>query len=238
VPIYSRRNLYPGVNAHLNSFLQTSGNWAIFHSPYSVGISRALDQAMPRQYFGYVTRTFQSGDSTFDDVGEPMIMAIAVYEFELGVVFGQLAAWIELILPDTKLSPLNLHQYKIRRSELLQTGVTVVEVDYLSEAPSLFVDKTDTTYSISVTHAGTTTIYPFGVIDPIPQINIPLLQNDVITFDLAAIYNETFLSLRVFTQLVDYAQDPVNFDRYTPADQAKIHALLDEIRHTNPKTSE
>jgi len=37
---------------------------------------------------------------------------------------------------------------------------------------------------------------------------------------------------------VDYAQDPVNFDRYTPADQAKIHALLDEIRHTNPKTSE
>jgi hypothetical protein len=39
-----------------------------------------------------------------------------------------------------------------------------------------------------------------------------------------------FPATRLFQMVVDYAEDPPNFDRYTPEDQAKIRALLDGIR--------
>jgi hypothetical protein len=52
MPIYAERNLYPGVNAHLNNYLQTvnRARWRGFHSAYITLLRMAIDQALPSGY--------------------------------------------------------------------------------------------------------------------------------------------------------------------------------------------
>lgn len=45
-------NRYPGVNAHLNSYLQQPvGLWSSFHATFVVVLARRLDQTLPPNYF-------------------------------------------------------------------------------------------------------------------------------------------------------------------------------------------
>jgi hypothetical protein len=50
--IHAERNLYPGVNAHLNNLLQTSGRqrWRSFHHGYIEFLRVALDRILPAGY--------------------------------------------------------------------------------------------------------------------------------------------------------------------------------------------
>jgi hypothetical protein len=60
MPRYSDRNLYPGVNAHLNSFLQTEdGGWESFHTEYLVAIARTLDTLLPAHYYAISEKSLQ-----------------------------------------------------------------------------------------------------------------------------------------------------------------------------------
>jgi hypothetical protein len=58
MPIHSRKNLYRGVNAHLNSYLQnTRGQWKSFHSEHIIDLRKAVDLSLPP---GYVALSEQS----------------------------------------------------------------------------------------------------------------------------------------------------------------------------------
>ena len=51
MPLQSDKNLYPGVNAHLNSFLQSKGGgWKVFHSEHIIDITRTLRRQLPENY--------------------------------------------------------------------------------------------------------------------------------------------------------------------------------------------
>lgn len=64
--IRSNKNLYPGVNAHLNSFLQNEeGEWQSFHTTFIVDLSRALNRVLPPQYEARNERSLQIREYVF-----------------------------------------------------------------------------------------------------------------------------------------------------------------------------
>jgi hypothetical protein len=61
--IHSERNLYPGINAHLNSFLQNEpGGWANFHAEHIVHLREVLDECLPSGYFARSEKSLQIGE--------------------------------------------------------------------------------------------------------------------------------------------------------------------------------
>lgn len=52
MPLQSPKNMYPGINPHLNSFLQSKGGgWKTFHSEHIIDITRTLRRQLPENYF-------------------------------------------------------------------------------------------------------------------------------------------------------------------------------------------
>lgn len=65
--LHSDRNLYPGINAHLNSFLQDEGaGWESFHAEYIVQLRDALDQALPEGYYAMAEKSLQISEVGLD----------------------------------------------------------------------------------------------------------------------------------------------------------------------------
>lgn len=58
--IHSDKNLYPGINAHLNSFLQQpDGGWEAFHARHIADIGHELDNRLPAQYYIMLEKSLQ-----------------------------------------------------------------------------------------------------------------------------------------------------------------------------------
>ena len=148
---------------------------------------------------------------------------------------------IELLSPANKPGGSHFRQYFEKRQETLQSGINLVELDYLHESrpvssriPS-YPDK-DTKaypYSIFVSNPhpslaqGKTSVYGFSVDDLLPTIAIPLDGSDTIALNFQVIYQRTFNTNRYYgTILVDYEQLPVNFDSYTEPDQQRIRERM------------
>ncbi len=58
----TNENKYPGINAHLNSFLQNeSGGWANFHAEHITHLREAIDRNLPEGYFARSEKSLQIG---------------------------------------------------------------------------------------------------------------------------------------------------------------------------------
>ncbi|MBC7871170.1 MAG: DUF4058 family protein [Chitinophagaceae bacterium] len=67
--IRSHQNLYPGVNAHLNSFLQQrGGGWESFHRDLITFIRLTLDEQLPPNYYTLSEKSLQIGEVDSDRV--------------------------------------------------------------------------------------------------------------------------------------------------------------------------
>lgn len=65
--LISDRNLYPGINAHLNSFLQQpDGGWESFHTRHIVDLQDVLDELLPSNYYAVSEKSMQIGEIGFD----------------------------------------------------------------------------------------------------------------------------------------------------------------------------
>jgi len=65
MPIHSDKNMYPGINPHLNSALQqTNGGWPTFHKDHITHIRETLDLLLPENYFSASEDSLQIG--TYD----------------------------------------------------------------------------------------------------------------------------------------------------------------------------
>lgn len=68
MPIHLRENQYPGVNAHLNSFLQNeAGEWESFYADYITYIRVALDAELPSGYRAQSEKSLQISELTPSD---------------------------------------------------------------------------------------------------------------------------------------------------------------------------
>jgi hypothetical protein len=66
MPLQSPRNLYPGINAHLNSYLQSEdGGWESFHAGHIIDISRMLNRHLPPKYYATHEKSLQMSQISF-----------------------------------------------------------------------------------------------------------------------------------------------------------------------------
>lgn len=161
--------------------------------------------------------------------------AIAISEWDDGVQ-GEPVAWIELLSPTNKGETYDAQLYLAKRRLLLEQHLVFVEIDYLHELPPTVSQVFD--YSVQQPGAhpyrivvldprpdiksGPAEPNEFDVDVPIPMVDIPLKSGDALRFDFGAGYRKTFEEMAYGLESVDYAEYPVNFERYTQADQTRI----------------
>jgi hypothetical protein len=147
-------------------------------------------------------------------------------------------AWIELLLPSNKGDHSDAVLYTAKRRLLLDSGLVFVEIDYLHATPPTFPNWPDYSaappmpgshpYRIVILNPspdvqhGPAQPIEFHVDAPIPTVTIPLRGDDRATVDFSAAYRKTFEEMLYGPELVDYAQLPVDFERYSADDQARI----------------
>jgi len=239
MPIHSNKNRYPGINAHLHSFLQSEGGgWESFHAEYIVTIANILDKHLPPQYYSSVEKSLIE---IFDD--NPLT-SVVIYEIEDGKIPGKAVTRIELLSPANKPGQgQHYRQYMAKRAQALRSGLFLVEIDYLHETrpiiPTLpsYIDHKKGAYPylvlISNPHPkpedGLIDIYGIRVDEPLPTYNIPLIDRETVPLDLSAAYNQTFENARMMQVIVDYELLPERFDTYTTEDQARIRERMKVI---------
>jgi hypothetical protein len=169
-------------------------------------------------------------------------MAIAIYKAaHRGRDQGTPVAWVELLSPANKGGSQDAITYREKRSHLIHSGLVFVELDYLHESGSTlgrlanyFVRRRQPAkadahpYRIAVIDPrptfdeGKAYIAEFDVDQAIPTVTIPLNSDDVLPFNFDRPYQKTYTETLYGLELVDYRQLPQHFDRYSPADQARI----------------
>lgn len=244
-PIRSIKNQYRGINAHLHSQLQKEdGPWNTFHHVHIVDILVRMKWQM--RFSGYNVDNGQSLQIRFPDEPDDYTKhyrAVELYEYDYDLMQqGELIASIELMSPLNKPGGAFYHEYKARRSRLLETGLVFIELDYVDTMPPVFEGLPSYISAGVVLHPNTVThpyritvvdprpakleglahVYQFDVDDPLPTVAIPLNNDDQFVFDFGSPYQKTFEEMVFGLELVDYSQLPANFDRYSPADQARI----------------
>jgi len=291
MPIHSDKNLYPGVNAHLNSYLQNeTGKWAGFHNEHVTDIARHLKEVLPSGYFAVSETSLQilgydpeidiekksysrpdatvyqinpmplvrSSTPTFAEATQPVLSlriletlidpepmtGLVIYQAGEGGILGRPITRIELLSPSNMPSGSHNEQYLLKRMETLKSGLRLVEIDYLHQLPPIVKgiasypkrEIKSFPYLFLVTdprptlEQGRTDVYGIEIMERLPVINIPLAGADFAEFDFGKVYDTTYESSSFFRLVVDYAQDPPAFDKYTPEDQERIKELLEHIR--------
>lgn len=182
------------------------------------------------------TRTLPALDIWLEDEDhEHPYSAVAIYQGAL----GEPVAWVELLSPTNKGGGLDARIYRDKRTERLHNSLVFVEIDYLHETPPAFWRLADYTNGELDSHAyrilifdprptlgdGIVQLGEFDVDAPIPTMTIPLNAGDSLNFDFGAVYQKT-LADSFYGDSVDYAQLPLNFDRYSTADKARIAARM------------
>ena len=152
-------------------------------------------------------------------------MCLAIFSQKENKFPGELLVRIEMITPSIKENhDIASHYYK-QREHAIDSEHCLIEIDYLHF-------RTDGTkpYCITITSQNKTSTLYFGVADPIPIIQIQLNEPDVIELNLGKIYNHTLSNSRLFCNvIIDYEQEPIHMESFSPADQQAIRDKLQQI---------
>jgi hypothetical protein len=157
---------------------------------------------------------------------------------------GEAVAWIELLSPSNKPGSHNFVDYSDKRTNLIESGLVFVEIDFLHETPPTFQyirnyargkrslpQPGSHPYSITVVDPhpefleGIGRTRQFDVDEPIPTMTVPLSGDDIFQCDFGIPYYKTFDEWQ-YGEDIDYSQLPVNFDLYSAEDQARILARM------------
>lgn len=149
---------------------------------------------------------------------------------------------IELLSPSNKIGR-GYAQYHQKRLATLQSGISLIEIDYLHETPptlnhiSSYADKQTGAfpYHISISQPlptferGISALYGFVIDDPIPTIPIPLSNDQSVRLNLDEVYQKTFMSINLYRHLADYSALPIRFETYLPDDQTRIKTIMTRL---------
>lgn len=220
-----RKSVYPDVS--------------IFQSQPSIKPSTSSVAIAP-----IATILFSEVEELFDE--DDLLIRVAVYRSEPDDVRGKLITAIEILSKSNKPHSSHFTSYWEKRWNLLQTGVNLVEIDLLHETPPIihrlpsYPDQHEKAYPYNIIvskpypnfESGYSLWYGTKIGGILPQLPIPLLDEEEVILDLQASYNDAFSGVRIFWQLVDYEQVPANFERYTESDQQAIREMLEKIRNS------
>jgi hypothetical protein len=170
--------------------------------------------------------------------------AVAIYEVSDHEHMGQPVTRIELLSEDNKLGSKGYAGYLSNRLIALQSGTSLIELDYLHQSASplpgipAYPDDTKShAYTLCVTDmryghntGSVTLVYDIDVDTPLPaRVRIPLARDDSLIFDFEAAYESTFRAGRWGTN-IDYAALPRNFDTYSSDDLTRIHQVMERAQ--------
>lgn len=171
------------------------------------------------------------------------ITAVAIYEIVEGRVPGRPVTRIELLSPANKPGHTHYASYIQKRRETLESGLCLVEIDYLHETrpildviPSYKHRQTNASpYYILVSDPrptfaeGNTAYFAFGLQDALPIFALPLVGQETTSVDLGAVYTHTFVASRFVQAMTHYDQEPERFHLYSSEDQTFIRQRMVEI---------
>ena len=190
------------------------------------------------------TLTYDLVDTLDPEIDQQFLSAVIIYEVENDTL-GKAITRIELLSPVNKTSA--YFSYAEKRAAALRSEVCLVEIDYLHQTPSplrkipsyLRRQPKSSAYYVAVSiprpslNEGKVIAYPFSVDMHIPLVEIPLSGDERITLDLNPIYDRTFSATSNHSRRVDYAELPLNFDTYSPADQERIRQRMAKVAAEN-----
>lgn len=183
---------------------------------------------------------------------EDVFAAVIYYQHkdEASTSMGIPVTRIEVLSLANKVGGSYYRNYVINRHEALESGLPLVEIDYLHETTSpilgmpFYPQDTDSyPYSITLSDPRRSQndeqvrSFGFRVDDPIPTLLIPLADEENIAVDFDAVYRETFEKGRRGNQ-VDYTLPPENLDSYAPIDQQRIIARMHAVTQMTEKSDD
>lgn len=160
---------------------------------------------------------------------------------------GKAVTRLELLSPANMPKGSHYGEYLRKRYQTLKSGVRLIEIDYLHNSDPISEQIPNYQYSAvnanpyhvivsdprPTFESGKTDVYGFGVLDKLPTIDIPLDGDDIVIVIFSTIYNTTYAE-RPFWRTVDYEQDPLHVDSFTPDDQQAIRATMARIAESQP----
>lgn len=237
------QNKYQGINPHLNSALQTPGTdaqpalWPAFHSAHITHLVDLLNETLPDGYVAFDEQSLQIWRDNHP-TPEERHNAVAIRKVGIQAALGNVVTRIELLSPANKPGGAHYRAYYEKRIEALQSGVPLVELDYLHESPPTIphmpiypLDDDAYPYYLAIHdprpewRKGIVRVFGFRVGDAIPTLAIPLDGQDTIAFDFDYAYQYTFQRRR-WGHLVDYQHVPVRFETYRADDQKVIQQVM------------
>jgi hypothetical protein len=278
---------YPGIDAHVNSMLQTPGTphqpamWHSFHHDFIAFFTAMLNTRIRPHYVARSELSLQTRGRDFGSGVEilrpipdvtvfqrapgaamtataiaaprwrarladildpiPQPFAVIIYE-QLGQAKpGRAVARIELLSPTNKPRGSHYQGYAVKRVTALETGIPLIEIDFLHESPPLIRqlgqypdDEESYPYHILVSDprpdwgSGEAQDYSFRVNEAIALFSLPLAKDDSIVVDLKPVYQQTLVA-GSWEDDVDYTQPPERFDTYSADDQAFIRQMMAQI---------
>lgn len=238
-------HLPPNYTAYSEQSLQIVGvTWAgdlTVNCPQPVfSIFRQQPSAIGSSEMAEIQPTWEA---TVAELIEPVkhLPSVVIREASHQSSLGTTVTRIELLSPSNKPGGRDASIYQNKRIETIQTGVPLVEIDYLHEShspiyqlPAYPHEANAYPYWIIVTdprpnwEEGKAKAYGFGIQEPLPCIPIPLAERESITIDFNPIYQQTFVSRR-YANLLNYGQSPARMDTYRTEDQAYIQQRMTEL---------
>jgi hypothetical protein len=217
------------------------GGWQSFHGAHIGHLQEAIEALLPATYYADSEQSLQR-ETIADE--EDFLKGLAIYRMEGDAPTEIPVTRIELISPSNKAPHAYYRQYLSNRLDTLKAGVALIEIDYIHQRRPLLPnfpsyaqgDPHSFPYMVlssnprSPEGSGSFQCYGIGVLDPLPRMTIPLLDNEPIVLDLGAVYRRTYESRRRYALRVDYGVDPVDVERYTSNDRAKIQTFLAQVR--------
>lgn len=148
---------------------------------------------------------------------------------------------IELLSPSNKAGGKKLDVYKQNRWEALQSGLPLVEIDYLHETTSVISilpayphDRGSYPYNIIISDprlprtSKAVRSYGFVVDMPSPAISVPLAGEDSIVVAFNEVYQRSFEG-GAWGNYVDYEMEPPRMESYGEDDQQRIRAVMQAV---------
>lgn len=167
------------------------------------------------------------------------LVSVKIYKADERPGLGTPVTLIEVLSPTNKREGEGYTHYHDKRFAVLKSALRLVEIDYLHEShspikgiPPYPTAPNSHPYTVTVSdpypslQTGISAMYGFSVDQPIPAITIPLAGDETFTLDLNTVYQQTFHSLRAYSQRVDYLDLPERFDTYSPTDQDTIRRRI------------
>jgi len=177
----------------------------------------------------------------FEVVEKKFLTSVMIYDGRSQVP-GKPVARLELLSPTNKPQGGGYHQYTEKRQSALDSGVVVVEVDYLHQSPPVtmlfqaYPQRGSVPYMVIVSdprpniEQGEADIYTIAVDEALPMVKLPLGDTDVMIFALQSPYDHVLTTTRLYQTIVDYSTVPVQFESYNASDQDRIHQVMQRIQ--------